>query len=67
MRHEVIGEAMIKLDALASGADVDGDLCPMYCPACLSDVLELAEPVARLQQLGDAIHDVNVLLGKVMP
>jgi len=32
LRHETIGEAMIKLDALASGADVDGDLSPLYAP-----------------------------------
>jgi len=41
-RHEVIGEAMIKLDALASEADVDGELSPLYCPACLAKVLEIA-------------------------
>nr|MDO8110609.1 hypothetical protein [Candidatus Sigynarchaeota archaeon] len=49
LRHEAIGEAMIQLDALASGADVDGDLCPLYCPACLAEVLEINNLEAKLQ------------------
>nr|MDO8112911.1 hypothetical protein [Candidatus Sigynarchaeota archaeon] len=62
-RHEAIGDAMIKLDALATDVDVDGDLSPLYCPACLADALELADSWARLWQLGNANHEVDVLLG----
>nr|MDO8111563.1 hypothetical protein [Candidatus Sigynarchaeota archaeon] len=55
LRHEAIGEAIIKLDALASDADVDGDLSPLYCPACLAEVLELDDSRAQLHQIGEAV------------
>jgi len=64
MRHDAIGEAMIKLDALATDADVAGDLCPLYCPACLADVLELVDPRLMLRQLDNVIREVDALFGK---
>jgi len=64
MRHEAIGEDIIKLDALASDADVNGELCPLYCPACLAEVLEINGLGARLRELDNITHNIDIILGK---
>jgi len=65
--YETIGAAIIALDALARGTDVDGDITPLYRPACLFDALELAYPDGRLRLLGEALQEIDMLLGKATP
>ena len=42
-RHEAICEAIIAIDTMEHGSDVDGDFTTIYCPACLIEALELIE------------------------
>ena len=42
LRHEIICESIIVVDAFVNERDVEGMFTTMYCPACLVDVLELA-------------------------
>jgi hypothetical protein len=52
LRQEAIGEALLKLAAATSSdADIDGDLVPRYCLACLESVLDEPGELARLEAL----------------
>ena len=65
-RQERIGEAMILLDALVTGYDASGELSPLYCPACLGDVLELDEHEARMQAMRNALREIDTMPGKAV-
>ena len=53
-RHEQICEAIIAIDAMKHGSNVEGKFTTIYCPACLVEALELTEIKIR--------NDVGFLL-----
>jgi len=41
-RHEIICEAILAIDAMDNGANIDGEFTTIYCPACLIEVLDFS-------------------------
>jgi len=54
VRHEVICEAILALDAMEHGTDIGGEFTTRYCPACLIEALEL-NYIKTISEIGQSL------------